>query len=231
MIDFYYAPTPNGWKIAIMLEETGLPYRLKLVDLVKGEQYSESFRAISPNGRIPVIVDRDGEQPLPIFESGAILLHLANKTGKFLSITPSVKSATIQWLMWQMSALGPMLGQHGHFMLYAPEKIPYAIKRYGRETRRLYGVLDQQLAKTGKCITGEYSIADMACFPWIMTHKKQGLSLEDYPQIKRWFVELRARDALQRGLSLGKGMTLSMESVSPEVKARFYGYENEKVTP
>ncbi|MBR9909241.1 MAG: thiol:disulfide oxidoreductase [Gammaproteobacteria bacterium] len=224
MLDFYYAPTPNGWKVAIMLEEAAIACRLVPVNLATGEQYSEAFRTISPNGRIPALVDSDGESALSIFESGAILLHLAEKSGQFLSPLPTTRSATIQWLMWQMSALGPTLGQHGHFLLYAPEQVPYAIDRYGRETRRLYGVLDNQLALTGDCIVGEYFIADMACFPWIMTHKKQGITLDDYPHVKRWFAMLRQRQALQRGLRLGRNMAINMAEISPEMKAKFYGY-------
>lgn len=207
MIEFHYAPTPNGWKISIMLEECGLPYEVKRVDIGRGDQFKPEFLAISPNNRIPAIVDRDpidGGEPLPIFESGAILLYLAEKTGKFMPEDLRGRTLVTEWLMWQMGGLGPMLGQHGHFRLYAKEKIAYAIQRYEQEAKRLYGVLDGQLGRTGACIAGDYSIADMACFPWIMTHKAQGLTLDDYPNVKRWYAELRARDALQRGLALGK---------------------------
>jgi GST-like protein len=208
MIDLHYWPTPNGWKITIMLEECGLPYRVKPVAIGRGEQFQSDFLAISPNGRMPAIVDHDppgGGPPLPVFESGAILLYLAEKTGRFLPPDLRGRVAVTQWLMWQMGGLGPMLGQHGHFLLYAEEKIPYAITRYGNETRRLYGVLDAQLGRTGDGVAGAYSIADMACFPWIMTHKAQGLSLDDYPHVKRWYAQLRGREALQRGLAVGKG--------------------------
>ncbi|MGE3142378.1 MAG: glutathione S-transferase N-terminal domain-containing protein [Hyphomonadaceae bacterium] len=229
MIDLLYAATPNGWKVSIMLEETGLPYRLNPIRLDQGEQYGEAFQQVSPNGRIPAIIDQDAPGgPLSIFESGAILLYLGEKTGQFLPADPHGRFAAIQWVMWQMSGLGPMAGQNGHFLLYAPEKIPYAITRYGKEVRRLYGVLDRQLGLTGKCIAGDYSIADMACFPWIMTHKKQGLTLEDYPNVKRWFAELRARPALQRGLAVGGGFKSANETMSEEMRARFYGYDLEK---
>tara|TARA_R110002167_G_scaffold179707_5_gene379460 strand:- start:571 stop:1254 length:684 start_codon:yes stop_codon:yes gene_type:complete len=207
MIDLYYAPTPNGWKITIMLEECGLPYTVKSVNIGRGEQFTPEFLAISPNNRIPAIVDRapaDGGEPVTIFESGAILLYLADKAGRFLPTDLRGRMLVTEWLMWQMGGLGPMLGQHGHFRLYAQDKIPYAIERYEQEAKRLYGVLDGQLGRTGTCIAGEYSIADMACFPWIMTHKAQGLTLDDYPNVKRWYAELRARPALQAGLEVGK---------------------------
>ncbi len=207
MIELHYWPTPNGWKISIMLEECGLPYAVRKVRIGRGEQFSPDFLRISPNGKMPAIVDPDppgGGPPLAIFESGAILLYLAEKTGRLMPTDLAGRMAVMQWLMWQMSGLGPMAGQHGHFLLYAEEKQPYPIERYGREVRRLYGVLDTQLGATGRCIAGDYSIADIACFPWIMTHKAQGLTLDDYPHVKRWYAELRARDAVQRGLAVGK---------------------------
>jgi GSH-dependent disulfide-bond oxidoreductase len=207
MIDLYYWPTPNGWKITIMLEECALPYRVERVRIGRGDQFKPEFLAISPNGKMPAIVDSEpphGNAPLAIFESGAILIYLAEKAGRFLAKDLAGRMAVIQWLMWQMSGLGPMAGQNGHFLLYAAEKHAYAIERYGKEVRRLYRVLDQQLASTGRCIAGDYSIADIACFPWIMTHKAHGLTLNDYPHVKRWFAEIRARDAVQRGLAVGK---------------------------
>ena len=206
MIDLYYAPTPNGWKISIMLEECGLPYRVIPMQLGRGDQHQPDFLKLNPNGRMPVIVDQtpaDGGPPLPVFESGAILIYLAEKTGRFLPAEPRARLDVLQWLMWQMGGLGPMLGQNGHFLLYAPEQIPYAIDRYGREARRLYRVLDGRL-EGRDYIAGDYSIADMACFPWIMTHKAQGLTLDDYPNLKRWYALLRARPQLQAGLALGK---------------------------
>jgi|SRR3984893_11651782 len=207
MIELYFAPTPNGWKISVMLEECGLPYTVFPVRITRGEQFKPEFLKLSPNGRIPAMIDRDppgGGEPISMFESGAILRYLAEKTGRFYPADLRARHNVEQWLMWQMGGLGPMLGQNGHFLLYAPEKIPYAIDRYGREARRLYDVLDTQLEKTGAFVAGEYSIADIACFPWIMTHKAQGLSLDEYPHAKRWFAEVRARPSVQRGVAVGK---------------------------
>src|SRR5215212_8518041 len=208
MIDLHYAPTPNGWKISIMLEELGLPYQVIPVNIRAGEQFRPEFLAISPNNRIPAIVDHDpadGQGPFPVFETGAILIYLADKTGRFLPKETRARSHVMEWLMWQMSGLGPMLGQHGHFALYAAEKIPYAIERYRDEAARLYRVLDVQLGKTGAYVAGsDYSIADIACFPWTMTHKAQGFTLDDYPNVKRWYAEVRARPQVQAGLAIGK---------------------------
>ena len=207
MIELYFAPTPNGWKISVMLEECGLPYTVFPVNITRGEQFKAEFLRLSPNGRIPAIIDLDPPgrgEPIAIFESGAILRYLAEKAGRFYPAEVRARYKVEQWLMWQMSGLGPMLGQNGHFLLYAPEKIPYAMDRYAREARRLYGVLDAQLEKTGSFMAGDYSIADIACFPWIMTHKAQGITLDDFPQVKRWFAELRARPQVQAGLAVGK---------------------------
>ena len=210
MIDLYYWPTPNGWKISIALEELGLPYTVKPVNIGRGEQFAPDFLAISPNNRIPALVDHDppgGGTPFSSFETGAMLLYLADKTGHLLAQDWRARHTVLPWLMWQMGGLGPMLGQHGHFRLYASEKIPYAIDRYERETRRLYSVLDGQLGRTGAYVAGDsYSIADIAIFPWIMTHKAQGLTLDDWPHVKRWFATVRARDAVQRGLAVGKDL-------------------------
>lgn len=206
MIHLYYWPTPNGWKVSIALEELGLPYEVKPLNIGRGEQFTPEFTAMSPNQRMPAIVDdapADGGAPLSLFESGAILVYLAEKAGRLLPADLRGRQAVMQWLMWQMSAVGPMLGQHGHFRLYAQEKIPYAIERYERETRRLYGVLDAQLGQ-GDYVCGDYSIADIAIFPWIITHKAQGLTLDDWPNVKRWFAAVRARPAVQRGTALGK---------------------------
>src|SRR3954470_3667135 len=207
MIDLYYAPTPNGWKISIMLAELGIPYTVKPVNIRAGEQFKPEFLAISPNNRIPAIVDNapaGGGPPFAVFETGAILIYLADKAGRFLSQEMRARSIVIQWLMWQMGGLGPMLGQHGHFALYAQQKIPYAIERYRDEAARLDRVLDTQLGKTGAYVAGDYSIADIACFPWTMTYKAQGFTLDDYPNIKRWYAEVRARPQVQAGLAIGK---------------------------
>jgi len=212
----YYAPTPNGWKVSICLEEMGLPYRL--VPLDWAGDLPADFLAASPNGKIPALVDVDGPggERLSLFESGAILLYLADKTGQFIDPEPAGRYTTIQWLFWQMAGLGPMAGQHGHFLLYAPEKIPYATARFGQEVRRLYAVLDAQLTRTGAFVAGAtYSIADMACFPWIMTHKAQGLTLDDYPAIKTWFATVRARPAVQRGIAAGGGVAAMRGSNGP----------------
>jgi GSH-dependent disulfide-bond oxidoreductase len=208
MIDLHHAPTPNGWKISIMLEELGVPYRVIPVDIRAGEQFRPEFLAISPNNRIPAIVDHepgDGGEPFAVFETGAILIYLAEKSGRFLPGDMRGRSRVIQWVMWQMGGLGPMLGQHGHFALYAPTKIPYAIARYRDEAARLYGVLDRQLGNTGAYVAGgDYSIADIACFPWTMTHKAQGFTLDNYPNVKRWYAAVRARSQVQAGLAIGK---------------------------
>jgi len=209
MIDLYYWPTPNGWKISIMLEECGLPYEVVPVNIGQGAQFQPEFLAISPNNRIPALVDHapygdaDGT-PLALFESGAILQYLAEKTGRFLPAETRARYRVLQWLYWQVGGLGPMAGQNGHFLLYAPERLPYAMDRYGAEVRRLYGVLDRQLAHTGAYIAGDYSIADMAAFPWVMTHKAQQLTLDDWPHVKRWFAAVRAREPVQAGLLVGK---------------------------
>lgn len=208
MIDLFYAPTPNGWKIAIFLEEAGLPYTVRPVNIGRGEQFAPDFLAVSPNNRIPAIVDNDpagGGPSVSVFESGAILLYLAEKTSQFLPADLRGRTATLEWLMWQMGGLGPMLGQNGHFRLYAPEPIPYAIDRYSREAERLYGVLDRRLATTGAHLTGEaFTIADMAVFPWVVTHKAQGLTLDDYPAVKAWFAAVRARPGVQAGMAVGR---------------------------
>jgi len=206
VIDVYYWPTPNGWKISIALEEMGFRYQVKPVDIGRGEQFAPEFLALSPNGRMPAIVDHEpegGGAPIAIFESGAILVYLAEKSGRFLPRDARGRSDVLAWLFWQVGGLGPMLGQHGHFRLYAPEKIPYAIERYERETKRLYGVLDRRLA-VREHICGDYSIADMACWPWIVTHKAQGIDLAEFPEVARWYGALKERPALRRGYDLGR---------------------------
>ena len=230
MIDLHYAATPNGWKISIMLEECGLAYRVIPVNLGKGEQFAPDFLAISPNNRIPAIVDHapmGGGAPLAVFETGAILVYLAEKSGKFLPSDLRGRSAVIQWLMWQMGGLGPMLGQNGHFLLYAPEKIPYAMDRYRREAERLYGVLNIQLGKTEAYVAGDdYSIADMACFPWLITHKAQGFSLDDYPHIKAWFAKVRARPGVIAGTALGR--MARPDEMDAETKKNLFGITDAK---
>jgi len=228
MIDLHYWPTPNGWKISIMLEECGLPYRVIPVNIARGEQFEPTFLAISPNNRMPAIVDHapaGGGEPLGVFESGAILIYLADKAGRFLSKDLRLRMQTLEWLMWQMGGLGPMLGQNGHFLLYAPEKLPYAIERYAREARRLYGVLETRLGATGAFIAGEYSIADMACFPWIRTHKAQGIALAEFPNLQRWYETMKSRDAVRRGVDLGKD--LQLKSFDAQARRNLFGNQPE----
>ena len=204
MIDVYSWATPNGHKIHIMLEECGLPYRVIPVNIGAGEQFAPSFLAISPNNKIPAIVDADGPggQPISLFESGAILLYLAAKFGRFLPDDLRARYEVLQWLMFQMGGLGPMLGQAHHFRIYAPEKVAYAIERYSNEARRLYGVLDRRLAKSRYIGCGEYSIADIAIFPWLRSWKNQGIDWVDYPHLKGWFDEIAARPAVLRGVEV-----------------------------
>lgn len=207
MIDLYYWPTPNGWKISIALEEMALPYRAVPVDIGAGDQFKPEFLAISPNNRMPAIVDHappDGGKPVPVFESGAILLYLADKSGQFLPKDLRARLLVTQWLMWQVGGLGPMFGQDGHFKLYAPEKLPYAIDRYERECRRLLGVMEGQLQRTGDCLAGAYSIADMAVWPWIVTAKRRQIDLAEFPTVNAWFSRLRERPAVQRGMEVLK---------------------------
>jgi GST-like protein len=231
MIDLHYWPTPNGWKISIMLEECGLPYTLKPVNIGRGEQFSPEFLALSPNNRMPAIVDHDppgGGAPIALFESGAILIYLAEKTGRFLPADLRGRHATLQWLMWQMGGLGPMAGQNGHFLLYAPEKIPYALERYSKEVNRLYGVLDAQLARTGAYVAGgEYTIADIAIFPWIRTHKAQQIALAEFPHVERWYNLLFERPAAKRGLDLGK--ELRLPKMDDEARKALFGQTAQSV--
>jgi GSH-dependent disulfide-bond oxidoreductase len=201
MIDLYYWPTPNGHKITLFLEETGLPYRLVPVNIGKGEQFRPDFLAISPNNRMPAIVDHapgDGDEPLAVFESGAILLYLADKTQRFIPADLRGRYATLQWLFWQVGGLGPMAGQNHHFSLYAPQKLPYAIERYVKETNRLYGVLDRRLARSAWLAGDSYTIADMAAYPWIVPWQRQGQELKEFPALQGWFERIGARPATQR---------------------------------
>jgi GST-like protein len=203
MIDLYFYPSPNGLKISIMLEECGLPYRIVEVNILRGEQFKPEFLRIAPNNRIPAIVDHDAAGgPLAIFESGAILQYLAGKSGQFLPEEPHRRFDVLQWLFWQVGGLGPMAGQAHHFRAFAPERIPYGIQRYTDECNRLYGVLDRRLADR-EFVAGEYSIADMACWPWIVFHDRQGQALETFPNVKRWFEAVRERPAVRRAYDRG----------------------------
>ena len=219
MIDLYYWPTPNGHKITIFLEETGLPYALKPVNLSKGEQFDPAFLKISPNNRIPAIVDHapaDGGPPLSLMESGAILEYLGTKTGKLVPAAFRARWDCLQWLYWQMGNLGPMAGQNHHFVHYVAEKLPYAIDRYVRETGRLYRVLDRRLADRA-FLAGEYSIADIACYPWVLP-ERQSLDIDEFPHLKRWKAELRARPAVQRAYEIAK--SIDVKPVADDETAR-----------
>ena len=203
MIDLYTAATPNGQKVHIMLEETGLPYNEHYVSIDKGEQFAPEFLAISPNNKIPAIVDHEGPggETVSIFESGCILQYLAEKTGRFLPDSPLKRIETMEWLFWQMGGFGPMLGQAHHFRAYAPERIQYAYDRYSNEAQRLYQVLDRRLAGRDYVAAGEYTIADMAIFPWCRLHGRQGQDLADYPNVKRWFDAIAQRPAVIRDMA------------------------------
>ncbi|WP_448649118.1 glutathione binding-like protein [Pseudomonas corrugata] len=205
MIDLYYWTTPNGHKISLFLEEAGLPYKVHPVNIGQGEQFKPDFLKIAPNNRIPAIVDHepaDGGEPISLFESGAILLYLAEKTGHFIPQDLLGRQEVLQWLFWQMGGLGPMAGQNHHFSRFAPEKIPYAIKRYVDETARLYGVLDRRLADRDFVAGSEYSIADMAIYPWTVSHQWQSQRLEDFPNLQRWFNRIKERPATVRAYAL-----------------------------
>ena len=204
MIEVYSWATPNGHKVHIMLEECGLPYHAQAINIGAGDQFTPEFLAISPNNKIPAIVDPDGPggKPISLFESGAILLYLAGKTGRFLPTETSARYEVLQWLMFQMGGVGPMLGQAHHFRIYAPEKIPYAVDRYTNEAKRLYDVMNRRLAKSRYIGCAEYSIADMAIFPWLRSWKNQGIEWNDYPHLKGWFDEIAARPAVVRGVEV-----------------------------
>ena len=205
MIDLYYWTTPNGHKVSLFLEEAGLPYEVHPIIIGQGDQFKPDFLKIAPNNRIPAIVDHqpsDGGAPISLFESGAILLYLAEKTGQFIAKDLRGRQETLQWLFWQMGGLGPMAGQNHHFSQFAPEKIPYAIKRYVDETARLYGVLDRRLADRAFVAGEDYSIADMAIYPWIVSHKWQSQRLEDFPHVQRWFNSIKERPATVRAYEL-----------------------------
>ncbi len=222
MIDLHYWPTPNGHKITVALEEMGLPYTIHRVDIGKGEQFKPEFLAIAPNNRMPAIVDHvpaNGGKPISIFESGAILQYLAEKTGKFLPQDIRAKTEVMQWLFWQMGGLGPMAGQNGHFNVYAPEKIPYAMDRYTNETNRLYGVMNKRLADRDY-LAGDYSIADMASYPWIVPHDVHKQDLNQFPHLKRWFEAIKARPAVVKAYAAA-GPTYSKPMTDEERKVLF----------
>ncbi|MEP9388816.1 glutathione S-transferase N-terminal domain-containing protein [Mesorhizobium sp. KR9-304] len=204
-IELYYWPTPNGWKITIMLEELGVPYEVKYVNIGKGEQFEPSFLAIAPNNRMPAIIDPEGPdgKPISIFESGAILQYLGRKFGKYYPSTERARVDVEQWLYWQVGGLGPMAGQAHHFRNYAPEKLPYAVDRYTNEVNRLYGVMNKRLADR-EFLAGDYSIADMAAVGWVRSYKNQGQDLDDFPNLKRWFDAILARPAVERALAVGQ---------------------------
>ena len=225
MIDLYYWTTPNGHKITLFLEEAGLDYRIIPVNISQGDQFKPEFLAISPNNRMPAIVEHepeDGGAPVSVFESGAILLYLAEKTGKFIAKDLRGRVEVLQWLFWQMGGLGPMAGQNHHFVQYAPEKIPYAMERYIKETNRLYGVLNKRLGDRAFVAGEDYSIADMACYPWIVPHKRQEQNIDDFPHLKRWFEAIRARPATIRAYERANEVN-TQPTVSEESKKLLFG--------
>jgi GST-like protein len=226
MIDLHYWPTPNGHKITLLLEEAGLPYRIHPVNIGKGDQFAPDFLAIAPNNRIPAIVDREpvgGGAPVSLFESGAILLYLAEKTGRFIPSSVAGRAEVLQWLFWQMGGLGPMAGQNHHFGGYAPEKIPYAIDRYVRETARLYGVMDKRLADRVFLAGDDYSIADMASYPWIVPYERQNQRLEDFPNLKRWFDAIASRPATRRAYAVADTIDTASSVSDEESKRILFG--------
>jgi GST-like protein len=232
MIDLHYWTTPNGHKITIFLEEAALAYKVIAVNIGKGEQFTPGFLQIAPNNRIPAIVDHapaDGGAPISLFESGAILVYLAKKTGKFMAGDVRGRAETLQWLFWQMGGLGPMAGQNHHFNRYAPEKIPYAMERYIKETNRLYGVLNKRLADR-EFMAGPYSIADMASYPWIVPHEAQGQNLDDFPHLKRWFDAIGQRPAVKRAYAVADQFK-SAPVMTDEAKKVLFGQTASVVKP
>ena len=235
MIDLYYWTTPNGHKLTMFLEEAGLPYRIVPIHIGRGEQFAPEFLRIAPNNRIPAIVDHapaDGGAAIPLFESGAILLYLADKSGQFLPADLRGRNLALQWLFWQMGGLGPMAGQNHHFTQYAPEPVPYAIERYVKETGRLYAVLNKQLgvmsAQGHDYIAGDYSIADMACYPWVVSHERQRQKLEDFPHLARWFARIKARPATERAYARAAEIN-SAPTVDEAAKKVMFGQDAKTV--
>lgn len=223
-IELYYWPTPNGWKISIMLEECGLPYTIRSLDIGKGDQFKPDFLAISPNNKMPAIVDPDGPggAPISVFESGAILQYLGRKTGRFYPVDERARVEVDEWLFWQMGGLGPMAGQTHHFRIYAPEQIPYAVDRYTNETNRLYGVLNKRLAER-EYLAGEYSIADMASYPWAKLWERQGQDISPFPHMQRWLAANAARPAVQRGIAVNADDRKKNNMQDPAVRAVLFG--------
>jgi GSH-dependent disulfide-bond oxidoreductase len=224
-IDLYYWPTPNGKKVTIFLEEVGLPYNLMPVDITAGEQFDEEFLRISPNNKMPAIVDSEGPdgEPISVFESGAILLYLAEKTGRFMPSSPRQRYEALQWLMFQVSSVGPMLGQAHHFRGYAPEEIPYAVDRYTNEAARLYGVMDSRLSEVEYFVDDDYSIVDMAIYPWVASHKKQGQKIEDFPNLRRWYEAMGKRPAVRRAMEVGEELRRPIEDLDEEARDVLFG--------
>ncbi|RJF77482.1 thiol:disulfide oxidoreductase [Azospirillum cavernae] len=227
MIDLYFWPTPNGHKITMFLEEAGLDYSIKPVNIGTGDQFKPEFLAFSPNNRMPAIIDQapaDGGDPITVFESGAILLYLAEKTGKFLPADVRGRKTVTEWLFWQVGGLGPMAGQNHHFVQYAPERIPYAMERYVKETNRLYGVMDKRLSGNEFLGGADYSIADMASYPWIVPHERQQQNLDDFPGLKRWFQAIKARPAVVSAYEKGSAVNpANQATVNDESKKILFG--------
>ena len=229
-IELYYWPTPNGHKVSIFLEEVELPYNVTPINIAAGDQFEPEFLKISPNNKMPAIVDPDGPDgaPISLFESGAILIYLAEKTGRFFPQAPRDRYLVLQWLMFQMGGVGPMLGQAHHFRNYAPEKIPYAIDRYTTEAARLYGVMDERLSEAEFFAGGEYTIADMAVYPWVVPYENQGQDMDDYPNLKRWFESVQARPAVQRGLEVGKELRRPLDDIDDDTRETLFGNRRRK---
>ena len=231
MIDLYYWTTPNGHKVTMFLEETGLDYTIKPINISKGEQFSPAFLTIAPNNRIPAIFDHapaDGGEPIGIFESGAILLYLADKTKKFIPQDLRGRNECLQWLFWQMGGLGPMAGQNHHFVQYAPEQLPYAIDRYVRETARLYGVLNKHLSDGREYICGEYSVADMASYPWVVPHERQRQDMNQFPYLASWFARISSRLATQKAYDIAKSINTA-PTVDQNAKSILFGQDAKTV--
>ena len=223
-IDLYYWPTPNGWKVSIFLEEARVPYNVVPVDIAAGDQFESRFLEVSPNNKIPAIVDYDGPggEQISLFESGAILIYLAEKTGRFYPKSPRARYGALQWLMFQMGSVGPMLGQNHHFRQYAPEEIPYAVDRYTNEAARLYEVMDERLSEV-EYFAGEYSIVDMAIYPWIVPHERQGQKMEYFPNLRRWYESVGARPAVRKGLEVGEELRRPLEDMDEETRRMLFG--------